>query len=262
MSSENEQPKTDQTDKVDSVKIAKKGVSGFVKLLTTRHFTRLFNVDSRRGVAVLDDTLTKLKEVKENKQNVDFPCPFCGQVYLTQKNDEQKGWHCLACHAYYPVGGNDVSDLKAYLKQYGREIYLQGKGLKNSAYSRHGFDESSDFESKKQVTTLYFISKILLALAFFILLRLIFLDLGGFAIAMHLFFLVDALAVSVFYAYRGYCLATRQIYIVGYWHFFYWLRYVGLVYFLNVGRRPYLDERISQFEEMERSQNPVGINEK
>lgn len=237
----NQDADDNQDDKVASA-VKKTGV--FVgKSLTVNHITRLFNRGSRRAYSVGEGMLDDLERVKTKS---DFCCPYCSQTFLSQEQDDPTVWSCDSCHATY-TAGKDKKDLYKFMSEHGRSIYLKGKGKPNTAYTRHGFDETTEVNTLAQINALYIGSKIVFVLALFVFVQ-IFRTESALNACVFLAMWFATMFYSMYYAYRAYCLATRQMYVYGRWHFLYWLKSVGLLYMFHVGKRAGYQNVVQEFE--------------
>lgn len=226
----------------------KKVVGKFGRSMTVNHAKRVWNTDSQKAIGVI-------KEQMENKQGVfSYPCPFCS---ISNVKFSDRYWRCPSCDYTYPVKQDDPEALKAFMDKYAREIYLSGKGVENSAYEQQGGFFDSAVIYLKVITTSYLCSKIALAIAVYSLFNVFSMALDGRWLMTFVFLLMMAVAMmySLFFAFKGYCVATKQMFVkkdIG--HFEWWLSKVGVLYFLNIAKRQDIDleELIDEFEQYEK----------
>lgn len=229
-----------KVDDLDGLPSFKQTAVGFGKSLTTNHFTRLVNKGTRNAFKAGKQISQEIKQGKKYQ----VCCPYCSQVFLDYVGDGV--WGCKACEASYDVGGGTLA-LHEFIAIHGREIYLQGKGKDNTAYTRHGFDEKSEVQTLAQINLLYWGSRFVLLLAIFVFIQ-VFRATSLLLAWVFVLLFFSTLLYSMYYAYRAYCLATRQMFIYGRWHFIWWLANVGLFYFIHVGKKPEYQMIVDDFE--------------
>lgn len=223
----------------------KKSTIFFGKSMTVNHITRLFNRGSRRAYSVGESMVSDLEQQKAKSE---FCCPYCSQTYLTQEKDSSI-WLCESCGAEYEAGKHK-KDVYRFFSEHGRAIYLKGKGVPNTAYTRHGFDHDTEINTMAQINALYIGSKFVFVLAVFAFIQAIRTP-SAMVATVALLMGISTLLYSMYYGYRAYCLATRQMYVYGRWHFLYWLKSVGLLYMFHVGKRAGYQYVVEEFERKE-----------
>lgn len=227
----------------------KENSSKLLRSLTVNHGKRLYNADSQRAVSLIKEQIEQAKEA-----DFKYPCPFCSISNLVYR---KKKWHCDTCQTSY-LAGSEKSDLLHFMNKNARLYYLAGKGVENSAYEQQGGFEQSAMAYKKIITVSYAMSKILLITFFWGFYQMaVMVFKQSFVMALlFLIMTITALLYSIFMAFKGYCLATRQMFLpdgMGAMHVKDWFMRVNGLYFLNVAKRNDINlaDLINDFEQKE-----------
>lgn len=218
---------------------------GFIKSLSINHAKRLYNGGTQQAVQMV----TQLGQSTAPKNPA---CPYCAMSCLDY---DGKYWQCNHCHYKAPVKINDIGAIYTFLDKYARSIYLSGKGNPISAYEMGGGFINSDTRYKKRITICYGLSQIALVIVGYAIYCFVTSDSVIMAV-LYLLMIFVAFMYSLFYAFRGYTLATRQLYVdIRIPRLHIWLDTVGWRYFLNVAVGSYfnLAQIIMDFQEYEQA---------
>lgn len=208
---------------------------------------RLYNTSSKEAVATI-------QELSSKKHNGEYICPYCSQEVL-KFDENQKHFKCPACLATY---NTDKEGIDNYMRQNARSIYLRGQGVPNSAYERQGGFADSALASRQQISMNYFSSKLALFLAGVAFINGI-VNFGALTI-VSLMIVALMMTYSLYYAFMGYSIATKQLYIYeDKDRFKNWLKTYKYTYFLNIGKRDDVDlsQIIREYEAKERAKTAV-----